>query len=157
MSELIFLDMDGVIANFDKSYSSIFGVNCRDDPVRKNWNKFILEHNGFESLEMMPDAKELIEFLFSLKKKIVILSCAGKLETFAEVSSQKNKWLNNNGLGHLSRIYTFTKAEKASVATPSSILIDDSIQCIEPFKAAGGVGILHINTPSTIAELRQLI
>lgn len=153
MVETIYLDMDGVIANFDKSYHSIYGVNCRDDPKRSNWYEFITKYKGFASLELMPDALELTNYVFSLRKKVSILSCAGRLETFAEVSSQKIAWLYCNGFGHLPRVFTFTKTEKANLASPTSILIDDSIQCIEPFNAAGGVGILHINAADTIAKL----
>jgi len=153
----IFLDMDGVIADFDSSYRNIFGVNCRDDPKRKNWNTFILKHNGFENLEMMSDGEELIEHLRSLKVPITILSCAGKLETYAEVSHQKTAWLKKKGLDDLPRIFTHTKSGKADHATPTSILIDDSIQCIEPFIKAGGKGILHTSTLTTIEELGQII
>ena len=153
----IFLDMDGVIANFDNSYRSIFGVNCRDDPKRKNWNTFILEYNGFENLDIMDDGAELIEYLRNLKLPITILSCAGKLETYAEVSHQKTVWLKKRGLDDLPRIFTHTKLDKSKHATPTSILIDDSVQCIEPFIKAGGKGILHVNTIKTIEELEQII
>jgi hypothetical protein len=41
MIDTIYLDMDGVIADFDKHYSSIYGCNCRDDPNKHNWYDFV--------------------------------------------------------------------------------------------------------------------
>jgi hypothetical protein len=35
-------------------------------------------------------------------------------------------------------------------------LIDDSVGCIEPFRAAGGHAILHTDAVSTIAQLKML-
>jgi hypothetical protein len=155
--ENIYLDMDGVIADFDKSYRSIFGVNCRDDKKKKNWNTFVLNYRGFAYLEMMPDAQELLDFIFSTNKKISILSCASILETYTEVTSQKIEWLEKHNLGNLPRHFTFSKAGKSQFATPTSMLIDDSIECIEPFRNPYGIGILHINAANTINELRKLL
>lgn len=150
MINTIYLDMDGVIANFDKKYHSIFGVNCRDDINKSNWDTFIFDHKGFEVLELMPDAEQLLNFLFKTNKNICILSCAGKLKTYHDVVKQKTQWLSRNGLGLLPHLFTYTKADKSKYATSSSLLIDDSIQCIEPFIQAGGLGILHTNTANTI-------
>lgn len=148
--------MDGVIADFDRSYSAIFGLNCRDDPNKDNWNKFILQHNGFANLPLMSDADGLLEFLAALNKKLIILSCAGRQETFKEVAAQKIEWLHKNNLQQYPRIFTFTKKEKSLMANDTSILIDDSIQCIEPFKEAGGLVILHTSAYNTINQLTML-
>jgi 5'(3')-deoxyribonucleotidase len=149
----IYLDMDGVIANFDKDYYSIFGVNCRDDPDKGNWNKFI-SLEGFKTLSMMPDAQVLLDYLQSNYTNIIILSCAGRKETYTEVCLQKIKWLENNKIGHLPRAFTFTKKEKGLFGHPSCILIDDSIQCIEPFVQNNGNGALHTSAVDTINQLQ---
>lgn len=148
--------MDGVIADFDRSYFSLFGLNCRDDPERDNWVKFIRQHNGFSNLFMMDDAQELLDFLANSNKKIIILSCAGSSDTFAEVAEQKTQWLHKHNLQQYPRIFTHTKKEKSLMADSTSILIDDSIQCIEPFKEAGGHVVLHKSALDTIKKLDNM-
>jgi hypothetical protein len=45
---------------------------------------------------------------------------------------------------------------KAEYAEPNAILIDDQPKSIDPFIAAGGIGILHTSAANTIKELKKL-
>ncbi len=148
----IYLDMDGVIANFDKGYSAIYGLNCRDDPNDNHWYEFVA-NNGFYNLETCEEFDILINKLNTLKCKLNILSCAGTRSNYEDVKEQKIKWLEKNNLGHLHSIFTKTKLEKSNYANDSSLLIDDSVPCIDPFKNKGGYGILHQTVSQTISQL----
>jgi len=153
--DTIYLDMDGVISDFDASYKWLFGKCCRDDPVRRNWNTFVRDHQGFRDLPWVRDGKKLLQYIESLNKNIVILSCASKPITFDEVVEQKTYWLRSNGIQYPT-IFTKTKEEKGEHASPSCLLIDDSIKCIDAFKKNGGQAILHQNFEQTKHLLEQL-
>jgi hypothetical protein len=50
-----------------------------------------------------------------------------------------------------------TKTEKAQYATEKSILIDDSVGCINPFNTKGGQGILHTSAHDSLDQLSRTI
>lgn len=155
MIKTIYLDMDGVISNFDKGYFSIYGVNCREDNVEKHWYDFV-ENKGFFNLEPYEDMDELISFLTSLNVEIVILSCVSERSDYGNVTDQKIQWLKKYGLGQVSKVFTRTKLQKSEYAHSESLLIDDSVACITPFKQKNGYAILHTSAKQTIMELECL-
>jgi hypothetical protein len=156
----IFLDMDGVLANFHKEYASFAQEHMND---RKKFRQAVLEHKIFERLEKMPNADLLLNRVAGLDSrhfKIEILTSKGTFDPFQgdEAKRQKLVWLKKHGLPYNAN-FTRNKEEKANFATPDSILIDDSIGCIEPFVAAGGIGILHSDADisSTLNSLNSYI
>ena len=46
--------------------------------------------------------------------------------------------------------------DKAAYAAPNHILIDDRSKSIQPWVAAGGIGILHTNAANTIRQLKEV-
>lgn len=151
----IYLDMDGVIADFDKGYSSLYGVYCRNDPVRDHWSEFV-SGGGFVSLPLMEDALDLVKVITSLRVKIEILSCIGNRGDQDSVARQKREWLIAKGF-YFPTNFTFTKKEKSDYASPTSLLIDDSKACIDPFLERQGHAILHTNSSNTIKQIECMI
>lgn len=157
----IYLDMDGVIANFHKRYEELFGippadVRRKEEHFESNWEAFVLGNN-FTSLEMIPDAKELIEYVFSLGIPVEILSSSGGIKFHDSVRAQKIEWLNKHDLfipkhivpgGHLKARYSY--------GNPWNILIDDTERVIEGYRKSGGTGILHTSAKDTIKQLKKL-
>ena len=47
-------------------------------------------------------------------------------------------------------------SKKQNYANPDSILIDDRVSNIDQWVKAGGIGILHTDTVSTINKLKEL-
>jgi hypothetical protein len=45
---------------------------------------------------------------------------------------------------------------KAAYAKPNHILIDDREKSIQPWREAGGIGILHTSAADTISQLQKL-
>lgn len=142
----IYLDMDGVLADWDKKYKDLFGV----DPInvkqgsqeaKKNFEEFILK-KSFETLEYLPNARRLLEFVDGLGVDVEILSSSGGAKRFAEVEAQKKAWLASKGLLYPVNIVP-GGSKKAAFATPDSILIDDTIRVVDKFRKAGGQAILH--------------
>jgi beta-phosphoglucomutase-like phosphatase (HAD superfamily) len=151
----LYLDMDGVLADFHKEYDKL-------DPKREDRKRFraaVLEDRIFEKLDFMPDAQELLNHVSKLNGvRIEILTSMGTHDPIQgdAAKMQKLKWLNAKNIPYKAN-FTRNKEEKAQYANATSILIDDSIGCITPFIAAGGHGILHTNSTNSISVLDSTI
>ena len=151
----LYLDMDGVLCNFDKAYKAL-RTGAEDNP--KRFRAAVIDFRIFEDLEMMPDTKELLNHVSKLNVKIEILTSTSTHDPFqgSEAKAQKQHWLNKHNIPYKAN-FVRSKPEKAEYATPKSILIDDSIDCVKPFEFAGGHGILHTSAKKTISEVNNLI
>jgi hypothetical protein len=151
----LYLDMDGVLADFHKEYDKY-------DPEREDRKKFrsaVLDHNIFEVLDFMPDTQELLNHVSKLQGiNVEILTSMGTHDPFQGESAkrQKMKWLDKFNIPYKAN-FVRNKEEKAQYATATSILIDDSIGCITPFREAGGYGIHHTNAKDTIDQLNSTL
>ena len=156
----LYLDMDGVLCNFEKRFTELYGEDALGFRDRKNfttnWPNFIMDGN-FENLEWFPGGKELLEFIQNETDwDVEILSSSGGEKFHSEVAAQKVTWLCNNGIPYKANIVPGRK-HKTAYATPETILIDDTEDIIVNFNAAGGVGILHKDINETLAKLRTLL
>ena len=150
----LYLDMDGVLANFEKRFKEIKSHH----PDHIKFRDAVMLHRIFEDLEFMPDTQELLNHVSKLNKvNIEILTSMGTFDTQRgfEAKTQKIHWLNKHNIPYKAN-FVRTKTEKARYATPTSILIDDSIGCITPFNIAGGHGILHTKSSETIDILDNI-
>jgi hypothetical protein len=153
----LYLDMDGVVANFDKCYRSL-RTHAVDG---KRFRAAVMEHKIFEDLEHMPNAMTLLRHVSMIRGvQIEMLTSLGTFDPTqgAEAKRQKMIWLNKHNI-HYKANFVRSKEEKAKYADAKSILIDDSIGCITPFETAGGHGILHEDSSirETLSTLDSLI
>jgi len=151
----LYLDMDGVLCNFEKAYHALVA----DKTDRKKFREAVMLHKIFEDLEFMPDAKELLSHVARLHNvDVQILTSMGTHDPLqgSEAKRQKILWLTKHGISYLPN-FVRNKQEKSNYATATSILIDDSAGCIDPFNTAGGHGILHKNAKETIKVLDSTI
>ena len=156
----LYLDMDGVLCDFEKRFTTLYGKDALGARDRKNfttnWPNFIMDGN-FESLEWFPGGKELLDFIQNETDwEVEILSSSGGEKFHSEVAAQKVVWLCNNGIPYKANIVPGRK-HKTAYATPETILIDDTEDIIVNFNAAGGLGILHKDANETLAKLRTLL
>ena len=155
----IYLDMDGVIADFTKRYQELYKMMPREAEKNKQFDKFFDEFiatGQFATLELMPGTMEGIEFLRKASAPTQILSSTANEARYDAISKQKLIWLQTHGI-------TFTpnfvpgKRLKQEYAAPDKIIIDDTESVIEQWKAKGGIGILHKDWPSTLAILAMYV
>lgn len=154
----IYLDMDGVLCNFEKKYEEMFGRTPREARDKKEFNpdwKTFIKEKSFEKLEWNPGGKELLAYVRSLNVPIEILSSSGGERYYGEVTAQKIHWLRNHGIDYKANIVPGRKRKK-EYATEDTILIDDTDDVIEDFIHAGGIGILHKDSGKTIERLKKL-
>ena len=152
--------MDGVLCNFEKRFTELYGKDALGARDRKNfttnWPNFIMDGN-FESLEWFPGGKELLHFIqYATDWEVEILSSSGGEKFHSEVAAQKVVWLCDKGIPYKANIVPGRK-HKTAYATPETILIDDTEDIIVNFNAAGGLGILHKDINETLAKLRTLL
>ena len=146
--------MDGVLSDFDTTYREI----RTDLPDNQRFKSAVLDHQIFLHLKPMPDAKELMNYVQCLKNiHIEILTSVG---TFDEerghaAKVQKSAWLDKYNLFYPIN-FVRCKPEKAQFASRDTILIDDSIGCIDPFNKKGGWGILHTTAKTSIEEIENV-
>ena len=151
----LYLDMDGVLCNFDKAYRKI-------DPEKADRKKFrdaVFIHKIFEDLEFMPDAQELLNYVTKLDGiNIEILTSMGTYDELqgSQAKYQKMTWLDKHNIPYKAN-FVRAKQEKANFAHDKAILVDDSPGCINPFNSKGGHGILHIKSSDTIQQIRDTI
>lgn len=155
----LYLDMDGVLANFDKAYH---GNNISTEHDQVKFRDAVMKYKIFEDLEKMPGADILLERAELVRSwgyvDVQILTSMGTfdVERGAEAKRQKLLWLEKHGIAYKPN-FVRTKTEKALFAHKNAILIDDSIGCIKPFVAKHGQGILHTRVHETLFVLDKTI
>ena len=154
--------MDGVLCNFDKRYKELFdeppNANRENKHWSGNWIEFIESHQ-FESLEPLPGAFDMLAYVRNKDIPIEILTSSGSLKNGIGyhhlVADQKAIWLKKHGIAYKINVVQNRKM-KAEYAEPNIILIDDTLDVIEAFDKAGGIGILHNNSVDTLNTLEHL-
>lgn len=158
----VYLDMDGVLCDFQSRYESMFGPLHREERDDKawsvNWQQFVTTEQ-FKTLDWFPGGRSLLArlvFLTQRAENLEILSSSGGLEFHEQVKEQKMYWLDKNEVFFKANIVP-GRSYKAQYATPDTILIDDTPEIIDAFNAAGGHGILHTDVDQTMALVSEII
>ncbi len=157
--QTVYVDMDGVIADFSKRYKEKFRATPEETRSNKEFNGFFkkfIDDAEFSNLELMPDAQVLLAFLNSFEVPKEILSSTARPENHGMIAPQKQMWLNKHNI-HYKANFVPGKSLKYKYATPDSIIIDDTKSVIDDWNKAGGIGILHTDAVSTIAMLKMYL
>ena len=155
----ILLDMDGVVADFSKRYKELYHMEPREAEKNKKFDhqfKEFIDSQQFATLDLMPGALVLIDFLKTLPIPTEILSSTGRQESFDAVSRQKRIWLDTHDIT-FKQNFVPGKRHKYKFATPESIIIDDTWSVIEDWRNAKGIGIWHKSVPETLAILKLYV
>lgn len=155
----IYLDMDGVLCDFDKRFRELFGHP--PDEVKgtftksSHWKEFV-DGDNFATLDWYPGGKELLKYLNNFNVPIEILSSSGGHEFYEIIANQKTRWLRNNGINFTANIVP-GKRYKKDFADPYHVLVDDTERNVIEFIEAGGFAILHKEIDHTIATLEFML
>src|SRR5574343_89266 len=154
---MIYIDSDGVLANFQKFVIEQTGTTYQGIETWK-----VLENidNLFTKLEPMEGARSAVQNILDKHgyEDVQILT-ALPLITAKLVTAQRDKvdWLHYviDGSIQVNCVANW-KLKKYFCRDECDILIDDRIECIEQWKEQGGIGILHVNWGDTNTELRKI-
>jgi len=155
----IYCDMDQVLVNFmggaDKVLRSHGLPGFKDAPKDDRWNVLSKTPKFWANLEPMPDAMLLWRFIKSHQP--YILSTPSR--HMATCKPEKIEWVRKH-LGNIEHIYLVPRHEKQKFALTGdgkpNLLIDDYDKNIKEWVSQGGIGVRHINSMSTISQLRKL-
>lgn len=145
MKTQVFLDMDGVLADFFGRWESIIGCSYKTfssaEDFAKAADKFIKGTNFFYTLNPFDDSKKLtlnIKEIFNDLPNILSAPIAGDVEN---TISMKNFWLDEHiGEENINeRIFTHDKHLYAK----NNILIDDYLPNLVKWAKNGGIGIKY--------------
>ena len=152
----LYLDLDGVLADFDKAAGERMGTDniYKYEFVwgqAKFWEKINVDPDFFAELEVMPDAWDLMGAVSHLNP--IILTALPR--TGAEmVDKQKRRWVDDN-FGAYDVIACQTK-DKPNFCQPGDILIDDRAINRDAWIKKGGTYIIHTTAARTIGTLQAL-
>lgn len=167
----IFVDMDGVLCNFEKRFQDLNKEHLTSSEYESKYGDKsiwpIIDADGeayWTEMPWMPDGQEMWQYVE--KYNPTILSAPSRNPTS---KSGKVQWLENHiklpnyqvqtkakqGWDGVSKI--ILNSDKWRYATGSmDVLIDDTPKKIDGWRHAGGTGILHTSAKSTIQELQKL-
>jgi hypothetical protein len=158
----IYVDMDGVVADFDQRFRDLAGMGPKEfeEKYGKNafWD-FIDEGNNklvfWVGIPPMSDAKQLIDYVSKYNYEMLTAPSLKKQSLMGKGLWMKNQ--TNKGLFPSKPKVNYRNASnKKDFAAPNHILIDDREDTINSWNAAGGIGILHTSAANTINQLKKL-
>jgi tRNA nucleotidyltransferase (CCA-adding enzyme) len=158
----IYVDMDGVLADFFGVWNKMMGVkHWKNIPdVNKALQKIKDTDDFWINLPMTSNAKNLLNAIKQFKGKYNILSAPLPGDPNSE--PQKREWIKKH-LGMFPPAKIIIDHNKAAYAKQSdgtsNVLIDDFGENINKWQNAGGVGIQHknIEVGDTISKLAQTV
>ena len=148
----VFLDCDGVLADFDAGATHAFGMPPEEFEKRfglkRFWGKLASLDSCFGDLPLLPDAMELYTAVQHLKPIILTGLPRGN---WAE--PQKRLWAERHFPGV--EVITTSAALKREHCRPGDALVDDREKYRHLWEQAGGVFIHHHDAQGSIKELHK--
>jgi len=157
----IYFDMDGVLADFDRGLRELCGLEPQeqgDDAVDEM--VFAAVRNVPHFFLKLEPREGMLELFGDLRSRYgdrveVLTGVPRASRGIVDAAPDKIRWIAEH-LGEDVVVHTVARREKKDYAK-GCILIDDLVQNIEEWNAAGGRGILHRSTASTIEELEGIL
>lgn len=160
----IYLDMDGVVADFEQRFKDLSGMGPREFEAKYGKNAFwdfIDEGDNkikfWVGIPPMEGASQLVNYV---SKHDYVMLTAPSIKKQSRLG--KALWIRN----HTGDIFPskptviFKAAKEKHKVKPSltekDILIDDKASTIDNWNAAGGTGILYTSANQAISELKKL-
>jgi hypothetical protein len=149
----LFLDADGVLADFDEGARRLFGMEPHafeeQHGRREFWRRIAGARNFYGSLPEMPDARLLFDAVKHLEPTILTGLPVGNW-----AAPQKVEWAAEHFPGV--PIITCMARDKAKHMKPGDVLVDDRENHRAAYEAAGVVFIHHKNAADSIRQLARI-
>ena len=148
----LFVDLDGVLANFDEKVKEITGKYPNELKLKDMWRQISPPRyeDFYYKLDFMPDAHQLWNYV---KKYEPTILTGLPLGNWAK--GQKVRWVGEH-LGWQTKVITCMASDKYKESGEGHILIDDRIKAEKPWVNAGGIFIHHTSASNSIIELKKL-
>lgn len=147
----VFVDMDGVLADFDSGYEKHFGRRPHHDERDVKWEQIRQIPFFFRRLEPMADAFALWQGVFAYKPVVL----TGVPDSVPHAADEKREWIAEK-FGADVQVICCRSRLKFEYGRPDDVLIDDRAKCGEPWTKMGGVWINHRSAADSLCQLQAL-
>jgi 5'(3')-deoxyribonucleotidase len=149
----LFLDADGVLADFDLSARGLLGMRSKEYIDKHGrgmfWKRLAQAPSFYGDLPEMPDARVLFDAVKHLKPTILTGLPAGNW-----AAPQKVEWAAEHFPGV--PIITCMARDKHLHMHPGDVLVDDREKHRAAYEAAGVVFVHHRNAEDSLRQLAQI-
>ena len=149
----LFLDADGVLADFDLSACQLLNMKPKEYIARYGrgafWSRLAKARNFYGALPEMPDARVLFDAVKHLRPTILTGLPVGKW-----AAPQKVEWAAEHFPGV--PIITCMARDKHLHMHPGDVLVDDREKHREAYESAGVVFIHHKNAEDSLRQLAKI-
>lgn len=152
MTRQLYLDCDGVLADFDKGATAVLGLPPRQYEKRHGlarfWQKLAAAPDFYFGLPLLPDARDLFAAVKHLHPVILTGLPRGNW-----AADQKVRWAAQYFPG--TKIITTMARDKRNHAKEGDVLVDDQLRHRHLWEEVGGIFIHHLSAAETIEQLRE--
>jgi len=145
MTNLILIDMDGVVSDFDWHMLTEYGKllsEMTNKEQNRFWDSECVSRRFFANSPAIIEGIQLVNKIEEAGIEMAFLTSTGGQLQHIDIAKQKLDFLQKNGLGHLPVIFATGTKCKASFAKPGTILVDDRDKVVDAFRIRSGIALL---------------
>jgi len=160
--KILYLDMDGVVADFNAYVRNRLGRKEQGEKwPEQDWKKLSSNPHLYRDLDKTPEADDLVEncqiFCETHNYALMFLTAIPNNNNMPWAFYDKILWIQDR-YPQIPVMFGPYSDDKQHHCHNGDILIDDRTSNIEQWRTAGGIGILHKgNLANTLQELRSII
>ena len=163
MEPTLYLDMDGVVADWETAIADILGYKLieGDRWPDQDWRKIIQFQRVYRDIPLLPWALEFVDEACEIARAanyaVRFLTAVPRRNDFPYAFEDKVHWANK----HFPTIPVWFgpySQDKQKRAAPGQVLVDDRMTNINEWIAQNGIGIyFHRNPDAVLAILRNIL
>ena len=149
----LFLDVDGVMADFDAHVAARFGSGPRELGDERLWRMVADRSDFWTDIPLKAGALELWEVAKD-HDPIFLTGCPRS--DFDRAAAHKRAWLEAH-FGDVPVITCLSRDKAAHIKAPGDILVDDFIANVKRWEKAGGRAIWYRNPAQGLRDLKRAL
>lgn len=151
----LYLDLDGVMANFDLHFHATFRAFPKEFPDQEMWDNINSHPSFFRDLPVMDGALDFFESI-RLLNPIILTACPKT--NYQNAARQKREWVREH-LGADVMVLPVMGGHNKPLFMHAAgdILIDDWDRNVGEWSKAGGTAILHTSFDETCKALSEAL
>lgn len=162
---MIYLDMDGVLADFERGVLEMCHMEALPQGGRRNekqddlmWEAIRETDHFYDRLEPMPGAEEMFSRIYGkYGDRCEILTGVPKEERRIVTAEEDKRNWTRRILSEKVKVNTVRRRDKILYCKgPESVLIDDREKTIREWRENGGTAIFHRSAEETLKELEEM-
>ncbi len=137
---MIYVDMDGVVADFDQAVFDIFKQPYSNDVAQTFWNVHVVSEQVFRYMHPIQEGLDMVTALQEIDT-VCFLTSTGGGKDHINIAKQKLGWLSDYCIDTPVAFCMSTQG-KGEYAKPGAFLIDDRQKVCDEWEEQGGVSLL---------------